>query len=180
MKKEYTAQNAEEPKILPRSLNITAVSVSVPGLSPVLLPARRRAHEGIGNSEAWDKLDVIFICTYEIHQFTGQPILLRILKDLKMEYKDVLFFTIIREEVMDTNRYLELCFPFRKLDFKKKGKDAAWFIEDDRTMLALALIFRKESDAQIMFPAELYRAIRLVGAGIPGLVIYVLKQFPVL
>ena len=42
-------------------------------------------------------LDVIFNCTYELHQFTSHPILLKILKDLKMEYKDVLFFTIIRE-----------------------------------------------------------------------------------
>jgi len=41
-------------------------------------------------------LDVIFNCTYELHQFTSHPILLKI---LKMEYKDVLFFTIIREEV---------------------------------------------------------------------------------
>ena len=56
----------------------------------------------------------------------------------------------IREEVMDTNRYMELFFPFRKLDFRKKGKDAAWFIDGDNTMLALAMTFRKEPDAQIM------------------------------
>ena len=56
----------------------------------------------------------------------------------------------IREETMDTTKYLELFFPFQKLDFKKKGKDSAWFIGDDRTMLALALTFRKEPDAQIM------------------------------
>lgn len=51
-------------------------------------------------------LDVIFNCTYELHQFTGHPILLKILKDLKMEYKDVLFFTIIRE--MSTKEFGEL------------------------------------------------------------------------
>ena len=51
---------------------------------------------------------------------------------------------------MDTNRYLELFFPFRKLDFRKKAKDAAWFVDGDNTMLALALTFRKEPDAQIM------------------------------
>ena len=56
----------------------------------------------------------------------------------------------IREETMDTTKYLELFFPFQKPDFKKKGKDSAWFIGDDRTMLALALTFRKEPDAQIM------------------------------
>ena len=51
-------------------------------------------------------LDVIFNCTYELHQFTSHPILLKILKDLKMEYKDVLFFTIIRE--MSTKEFGEL------------------------------------------------------------------------
>ena len=51
---------------------------------------------------------------------------------------------------MDTNRYLEMFFPFRKLDFKKKGKGAAWFIDGDNTMLALTMTFRKEPDAQIM------------------------------
>ena len=51
-------------------------------------------------------LDVIFNCTYELHQFTSHPILLKILKDLKMEYKDVLFFTIIQE--MSTKEFGEL------------------------------------------------------------------------
>ena len=107
-------------------------------------------------------LDVIFNCTYELHQFTSHPILLKILKDLKLEYKDVLFFTINREmstkevgELLDQTdrtsaKYLELFFPFQKPDFEKKGKDSAWFIGDDRTMLALAMTFRKEPDAQIM------------------------------
>lgn len=56
----------------------------------------------------------------------------------------------IREEAMNTNKYLELFFAFQKPDFKKKGKDSVWFIGDDRTMLALAMTFRKEPDAQIM------------------------------
>ena len=68
--------------------------------------------------------------------------------DYKAVYLPVNHF--IREEVMDTSKYLELFFPFQKLDLKKKGKDSAWFIGDDRTMLALALTFRKEPDAQIM------------------------------
>ena len=51
-------------------------------------------------------LDVIFNCTYELHQFTSHPILLKILKDLKLEYKDVLFFTIIRE--LSTKEFGEL------------------------------------------------------------------------
>ena len=68
--------------------------------------------------------------------------------DYKAVYLPVNHF--IRDEVMATNRYLEQFFPFRKLDFKKKGKDAAWFIDGDNTMLALAMTFRKEPDAQIM------------------------------
>ena len=68
--------------------------------------------------------------------------------DYKAVYLPVNHF--IHDEVMDTNIYLELFFPFRKLDFKKKGKDAAWFIDGDNTMLALAMTFRKEPDAQIM------------------------------
>lgn len=51
-------------------------------------------------------LDVIFNCTYELHQFTSHPILLEILRDLKIEYKDVLFFTIIRE--MSTKEFGDL------------------------------------------------------------------------
>ena len=68
--------------------------------------------------------------------------------DYKAVYLPVNHF--IHDEVMDTNIYLELFFPFRKLDFKKKGKDAAWFIDGDNTMLALAMTFQKEPDAQIM------------------------------
>lgn len=41
-------------------------------------------------------LDVIFNCTYELHQFTSHPILLDIFRKLKLEYKDVLFFTVIQ------------------------------------------------------------------------------------
>lgn len=68
--------------------------------------------------------------------------------DYKAVYLPVNHF--IREEVMDTNRYVELFFPFRKLDFRKRGKDAAWFIDGDNTMLALAMTFQKEPDAQVM------------------------------
>lgn len=65
-----------------------------------------------------------------------------------IDYKAVYLPTnhFIREEVMDTEEYVSLFFPFQKPDFKKKGKDSAWFIGDDRTMLALALTFQKEPD----------------------------------
>ena len=51
-------------------------------------------------------LDVIFNCTYELHQFTCHSVLIKILRDLKLEYKDVLFFTVIRE--MSTKEFGEL------------------------------------------------------------------------
>ena len=51
-------------------------------------------------------LDVIFNCTYELHQFTSHSVLIKILRDLKLEYKDVLFFTVIRE--MSTKEFGEL------------------------------------------------------------------------
>ena len=51
---------------------------------------------------------------------------------------------------MQTEKYLDYFFPFEKPDFHKKGKESAWFIGNDRTMLALALTFRKEPEAQVM------------------------------
>ena len=43
-----------------------------------------------------------------------------------------------------------MIFIFRKLEFKRKSKDAACFVDGDNTMLALAMTFRKEPDAQVM------------------------------
>ena len=57
---------------------------------------------------------------------------------------------LIREETMNTEAYVSLFFPFRKPNFRKKSKDSFWFIDNDRTMMALALTFRKEPQAQIM------------------------------
>ena len=56
----------------------------------------------------------------------------------------------IREEVLDTKEYLSYFFPFEKLDFHKKGKESLWFINNDRKMIALAMTFRKEPQAQVM------------------------------
>lgn len=56
----------------------------------------------------------------------------------------------IREETMETEQYLDYFFPFEKPDFHKKGKESAWFTGNDRTMLALAMTFRKEPTAQVM------------------------------
>ena len=51
---------------------------------------------------------------------------------------------------MNTEAYVSLFFPFRKPNFRKKSKDSFWFIDNDRTMMALALTFRKEPQAQTM------------------------------
>ena len=56
----------------------------------------------------------------------------------------------IREEVLDTRDYLAYFFPFEKPDFYKNGKESLWFINNDRTMMALAMTFRKEPQAQVM------------------------------
>ena len=56
----------------------------------------------------------------------------------------------IREEVLDTKDYLAYFFPFEKPDFYKKGKESLWFINNDRKMIALAMTFRKEPQAQVM------------------------------
>ena len=69
-----------------------------------------------------------------------------------IDYKAVYFLTnhFIREEVLDTETYLGYFFPFEKPDFRKKGKESVWFIPNDRTMIALAMTFRKEPQAQVM------------------------------
>ena len=69
-----------------------------------------------------------------------------------IDYKAVYLPTnhFIREEVLDTKDYLAYFFPFEKPDFYKKGKESLWFINNDRTMMALAMTFRKEPQAQVM------------------------------
>lgn len=69
-----------------------------------------------------------------------------------IDYKAVYLPTnhFIREEVLDTEKYLAHFFPFEKPDFQKKGKESLWFINNDRTMMALTMTFRKEPQAQVM------------------------------
>ena len=69
-----------------------------------------------------------------------------------IDYKAVYLPTnhFIREEVLDTKEYLSYFFPFEKPDFYKKGKELLWFINNDRKMMALAMTFRKEPQAQVM------------------------------
>ena len=45
----------------------------------------------------------------------------------------------IKAETMSTEKYLELFFPFDKLDVIKHGIESMWNIENDRVMMALAM-----------------------------------------
>ena len=56
----------------------------------------------------------------------------------------------IREETMPTEKYLELFYPFDKLDLAKKGIESSWNINEDRTMQALALTFSEQPMAMNM------------------------------
>ena len=46
----------------------------------------------------------------------------------------------IKKETMSTEKYLALFFPFDKLDVIKRGIESMWNIQNDRVMMALALI----------------------------------------
>lgn len=45
----------------------------------------------------------------------------------------------IKAEIMSTEDYLNLFFPFEKLDIVKHGMESTWNIENDRVMMALAM-----------------------------------------
>lgn len=56
----------------------------------------------------------------------------------------------VREESLSTEEYLSLFFPFKKLDFEKKGKESVWNVNNDRTMMALAATFGNMPQAMNM------------------------------
>ena len=56
----------------------------------------------------------------------------------------------IREESMQTMNYLELFYPFDKLDLAKSGIESLWNINEDRMMMALAMTFAKQPMAMQM------------------------------
>lgn len=56
----------------------------------------------------------------------------------------------IREEAMQTDAYLELFYPFDKLDLIKRGVESAWNINEDRMMIALAMTFSDQPMAMRM------------------------------
>lgn len=56
----------------------------------------------------------------------------------------------IREETMSTEKYLELVYPFDKLDLVKKSIESSWNINEDRTLQTLALTFWEQPMAMSM------------------------------
>ena len=56
----------------------------------------------------------------------------------------------IREESMQTEDYLELFYPFEKLDLTKNGVESIWNINEDGMMITLAMTFAKQPMAMQM------------------------------
>ena len=57
---------------------------------------------------------------------------------------------IIMAESMDTKEYVDMFFPFEKLDFCKKGRESRWDINNDRDMMALFMTFQDKPTAMNM------------------------------
>lgn len=68
-----------------------------------------------------------------------------------MDYEAVYLLKnqFIRDEAMDTEKYLSLFLPFEKLQFTKKGTHWRWKIEE-HDMLPIGLTFHNKPEAQIM------------------------------
>ena len=56
----------------------------------------------------------------------------------------------IREECMNTEKYLDLFYPFDKLDLMIRGTDSLWNVNQDRMMQALMLTFSEQPMAMNM------------------------------
>jgi len=71
-------------------------------------------------------------------------------------YENVYFHVnhFIKKEMMSTEKYIDIFFPFEKLDFAKQGKESSWNIEaksgEDRTHLAIAMAFDKSPQSVLM------------------------------
>ncbi len=68
-----------------------------------------------------------------------------------IEYEKVYFHKnqIVPTESMETEEYLNLFFPFQKLDFHKEGLEFTWSTED-RKMIALVMTYQEEPQAVVM------------------------------
>ena len=72
----------------------------------------------------------------------------------------------IKEETMETEKYLSLFYPFDKLDVVKNGVESSWNVSSDRAMIALTMTFM---DEPMELPAGVCRALRVGGTATQGL-----------
>ena len=91
-----------------------------------------------------------------IRAFAGQYGLLGIMTALPttaefIEYEKVYLpkNPFLRNEVMETQEYLRLFFPFVHPDFQKKGMESVWETED-KYEIAFAMTFQSEPQAMVM------------------------------
>ena len=56
----------------------------------------------------------------------------------------------IREEALETERYLDCFYPFRKLNIRKHKTEFIWEVEGDTDAVALAMTFANDPDAMSM------------------------------
>lgn len=56
----------------------------------------------------------------------------------------------IREESLETERFLDYFYPFKKLNLRKRGVESIWEVEGDTDAVALAMTFANDPDAMSM------------------------------
>ena len=56
----------------------------------------------------------------------------------------------IRDEALETERFLNYFFPFKKLNLRKRGVEYTWEVEGDTDAVALAMTFASDPDAMSM------------------------------
>ena len=56
----------------------------------------------------------------------------------------------IRDEALETERFLDYFFPFKKLDLRKRGMEYVWDVKGDTDAVALAMTFASDPDAMSM------------------------------
>ena len=56
----------------------------------------------------------------------------------------------IREEAIETERYLDYFYSFKKLNIRKHKTEFIWDVEGDTDAMALAMTFANDTDAMSM------------------------------
>jgi hypothetical protein len=98
-----------------------------------MLQMNRSGAEEI-KAAAWD-----FVCKYGLLGFMSALPTTPHFTDFEAAYLPTNHF--IKKESMPVAEYVDLYFPFEKLDFWKNGKESGWNVNPDTTMTALAMTF---------------------------------------